>query len=91
MKPMLLKKQSCGTWTVDLVGSDHLFKFDTIDNLEFVALGFNGRAIRFTITMQGALESVLDVLLNNELDTLSIPYNHSLRRDVTIGKPFKGT
>lgn len=91
MKPMSLKKHHCGTWTVDLVGSDHTFKFDTVDNLEFVALGIEGRAVRFTITMQGALDSVVDVKTGKPLDVLSIPYSHSLRRDITIGKPFKGS
>lgn len=90
MQPMSLTKQPCGTWTVDLVGSNHLFQFDTVDNLEFVAMGFDSRAIRFTITPQGVLEQAVEVTTGRTLDQLNIPYSHSLRRDVTIGKPFKG-
>jgi hypothetical protein len=87
---MKIQLQPCGVWTADLVGSPHQFRFDTADRLEFVSLGFDGRAVRFRITPLGVLETVTDIKSDEPVTELVFPQHHALRRDITIGKPYKG-
>lgn len=89
MRPTVIRKLPDNVWVADLMGQNHHFKFDTVDLLEFQAMGFDGRAIRFTITPHGVLEKAVDFKADVELDELSIPFSHALRRDITIGKPYK--
>lgn len=87
---MNIRQQLCGTWTTELMGSPHQFSFDTIDQTEFVSLGFEGRGVRFRITPLGVLETVTDIKSDEPLTELVFPQHHALVRDITIGKPYKG-
>jgi hypothetical protein len=71
------------------MGRDHHVTLGTVDQLNYVSLGFIGSGpVNIEITPKGEILKIADNRTGEHLTELRIPNNHFLKRDVNVGKPF---
>lgn len=88
MAPISIYKHVSGEWVTDWRGSTHLVTFNPTDDLSFVSLGLlDLPAVRFEVNQRGVILGVFDNRTDRPLADVTFPMNHSLHRELNIGRP----
>lgn len=88
MAPITIYKHGSGEWVSDWYGKPHQITFNPTTDESFVTLGLaNQSAVRFEVNGRGVINGIYDNRSDQPLDAVTIPVNHTLHRELNIGRP----
>lgn len=88
MQPITIYKHETGEWVTDWKNKTHHVTFNTDNGNDFVSLGLQTHgAVRFVINQRGVILGVYDHRTDRDLKSVTFPVNHSLHRELNIGRP----
>lgn len=88
MIPITIFKHTSGDWVANWGGRIHHVTFNPTDDLTFVSLGLtDSGAVKFELNPRGVILGVYNNRTEQPLEELAFPVNHSLYRELNIGRP----
>ncbi len=88
MNSTTIYKHSNGDWVTDWYDKQHHVTFNPTDNESFISLGLlEQSAVRFEINQRGVILGIFNNRTGDCIERLTIPVNHSLHRELNIGRP----
>lgn len=88
MKPITLYRHITGEWVTNLMERAHTVTLSANDDHSFLSMGILEKApIRIEVNQRGVILDVVDHSTELELTSFTIPVNHSLHKEVNIGRP----